>query len=117
MRETLTELHLEFWIIGGRNLVRSIVHSCIVCRQFEGRPIQGPPPPLLPEFRVRESPPFMYTAVDFVGPLYLCGKEIKDSRKGWICLFTCCISRAVHLELVFELSTTAFIRCVKRFAA
>ena len=32
-------------------------------------------------------------------------------------MFTCCVSRAVHLEIVFDMSTTAFLRRVKRFAA
>ena len=59
----------------------------------------------------------MYTAVDFAGPLYLRGKEASDSTKVWICLFTCCVTRAIHLELVLDMSTTTFIRCVKRFAA
>ena len=35
----------------------------------------------------------------------------------WICLFTCCVSRAVHLELVLDMTTATFIQCLKRFAA
>ena len=60
---------------------------------------------------------FVYTAVDYAGPLYL--KRTKDSEevKVWISLFTCCVTRAVHLELVSELSAVAFIRCLKRFTA
>ena len=106
VRETLTEVRSEFWIIGGRSLVRSIIHNCVVCRRFEGRPICAPPQPPLPEFRVREAPPFMYTAVDF---LYIRGKEVNDSTKVWICLFTCWLSRVVHLELVLDMATATFI--------
>ena len=83
--------------------------SLTVCKRFEGRPIQAPPQPPLPEFRVRESPPFTYTAVDFAGPLYLQSKEVNDSTKVWICLLTCCVSRAVHLELVLDMATATFI--------
>ena len=39
------------------------------------------------------------------------------SQKLWICLFTCCASRAIHLEIVFDLTTASFLRSVKRFAA
>ena len=35
----------------------------------------------------------------------------------WICLFTCCKNRALHLELVPDMSADTFIRCLKRFAA
>ena len=89
-----------------------------MCRRYEGKPLQGPPQPPLPEFRVRESPSFSYTAVDFAGPLYVRGQTVaNDSAKVWICLFTCCVSRAIHLELVLDMTTATFIRCVKRFAA
>ena len=115
VRETLTETRSKFWIIGGRSLVRAVVHHCIVCKRFEGKPIQGPQQPPLPEFRVVQSPPFTYTAVDYAGPLYVRSKEA--SQKVWICLFTCCASRAIHLEIVFDMTTTAFLRCMKRFAA
>lgn len=36
---------------------------------------------------------------------------------AYICLFTCSTSRALHLELVHDLSTEAFIRCLRRFIA
>ena len=35
----------------------------------------------------------------------------------WICLFTCCVTRAVHLEVVTDMSAYTFIRCLKRFTA
>ena len=35
----------------------------------------------------------------------------------WICLFTCCVIRAVHLEVVPDMSAETFIRCFKRFIA
>ena len=117
VKETLTEVRSRYWIIGGRNLVKSIIHKCVICRRFDGKPFQGPPAPPLPAFRVSEAPPFTNTAVDFAGPLYIQNKGVSTSRKVWICLFTCCVTRAVHLELVLDLSAVTFIRCLKRFAA
>lgn len=35
VRETLTEVHSKFWIIGGKSLVSSIIHSCLVCKRFK----------------------------------------------------------------------------------
>ena len=77
-----------------------------------------PPAPPLPSFRVNEAPPFTYTAVDYAGPMYVRNhhKDVNGS-KVWICLFTCCVTRATHLELVLDLSTATFIRCLKRFTA
>ena len=36
-------------------------------------------------------------------------------NKMWICLYTCAVTRAVHLELVWGLTTEAFIRSFRRF--
>lgn len=117
VKETLTEVRSKYWIVGGRSVVRLHIHKCVTCRRFEGRPFCAPPAPPLPTFRVNEAPPFTNTAVDFAGPLYIRNKGVSDSNKVWLCLFTCCVTRAVHLELVLDLSTVTFVRCLKRFCA
>ena len=117
VKETLTELRSKYWIIKGRQFVRRVIHKCIICRKLEGPPYALPPPPPLPDFRVTEQPPFMYTGVDFAGPLYIKTQGLITSKKVWICLFTCCVIRAVHLDIVPDLTTDSFIRCFKRFTA
>ena len=42
---------------------------------------------------------------------------LNRNGKAWICLFTCLVTRALHLEVVLNMSTETFIRCLKRFAA
>ena len=117
VKETLTEIRTKYWIIRARSLVRSIINRCVVCRRFEGAAYRGPPPPPLPTFRVQEESPFTYTGVDFAGPLYVRTTGSSAANKAWISLFTCCVVRAVHLEIVTDMSTETFIRCLKRFAA
>ena len=63
IKETLTELRSKYWIIKGRQFVRRVIHKCIICRKLEGPPYALPPPPPLPDFRVIQQPPFMYTGV------------------------------------------------------
>ena len=58
-----------------------------------------------------------FTGVDFAGPLYIRDTTAAGAQKVWICLYTCCISRVVHLDLVPNLTAEAFIRCFKRFSA
>ena len=117
IKETLTEIRRKYWIVKAWSLVRSIIHRCVVCKRFEGAAYCGPPPPPLPTFRVREEPPFTYTGVDFAGPLYIRTTGSSARNKAWICLFTCCVVRAVHLEIVTDMSTETFIRCLKCFTA
>ena len=41
----------------------------------------------------------------------------KRATRVWICLYTCCVVRAVHLDIVPNLTTSAFLRSFKRFTA
>ena len=92
------------------------MHRCTICKRYEGAPFDGPPPPPLLEFRIKEDPAFTYTGVDFAGPLFVHGGT-SSSSKVWICVYTCLVTRAIHLDLLYDLSTDTFIRCLKRFAA
>lgn len=38
-------------------------------------------------------------------------------EKAWICLITCCVSRAVHLEVVPNMTSQAFLRSFRRFTS
>ncbi|XP_041794473.1 uncharacterized protein LOC121607628 [Chelmon rostratus] len=51
------------------------------------------------------------TKVDFAGPLYV----KPDNKKVYIALFTCAVTRAVHLEIVTDLSACAFLLAFRRF--
>ena len=117
VKETLTEVRQRYWVVRGRSLIRAIIHRCTTCKKHEGAPFDSPPPPPLPEFRIKEDPAFTYTGVDFAGPLFVRNVSSSGSSKVWICLFTCLVTRAIHLDIVSDLSTTTFIRCLKRFAA
>ena len=116
VKETLTETRRKFLILKGRSLTRSLLHRCVLCKRFEGAPFKSPPPPPLPRFRVKDNPAFSYTGVDFAGPLNIRVQGTTTS-KVWICLYTCFVTRAIHLDAVPDLSTQTFIRCLKRFAA
>lgn len=61
-------------------------------------------------------PPFAYTGVDFAGPLYTQTGGNGGSSKVWMCFYTCCTTRAVHLDLVQDMNAL-IQRCLKRFTA
>jgi len=117
VKETLTELRTQYWIVKGRSFVRKIIHQCTTCRRYEGKPYSGPPPPPLPPFRVKEAPPFTHTGVDFAAPIFVKDIVSGENKKVWLCLYTCCVVRAVHLDVVPDLTVVAFLRSFKRFTA
>lgn len=111
---TLARVRYEFWIPHGRAEVRRINMKCQICKRHEGGSYKVPVMPPLPEERVSTADPFTYTGLDYLGPLYIRGDEVK---KVWICLFTCMVTRAVHLELVEDMTADQFMMCLRRFIA
>ena len=95
--------------------MRSVLKACVVCRRHEGGNYKMPPMAPLPRSRVSQSVPFSRTRLDYLGPLYI--KTEQDAKKVWVCLFTCMSTRAVHLELVNDMSTSEFLMALCRFIA
>ena len=67
------------------------------------------------EYKIYTVPPFTVTGVDFTGALY--ARDNNEETKVYICLFTCANTRAVHLEVVSDLSTDTFLLSFRRFAS
>ncbi|XP_071137411.1 uncharacterized protein [Mytilus edulis] len=112
--QTITHIRQSYWIPAIRQCVNSVLRKCIQCQKIIGKPYNSPEPPPLPKDRVKDTIPFCTTGIDFAGPLH-----IKDTstqpRKVYICLFTCACIRAIHLELVPDLSLNTFILAFRRF--
>ena len=92
----------------------NVTARCVLCRRFE---FTVPLPPALPRFRVQESRPLSHTALDFASPLNVKTFGVTRSKKMWICLYMCCVTCAVHIDVVPDMSTETFVRSLKRFCA
>ena len=63
----------------------------------------------LPEIRLKLSlKAFVCVAVDFAGPFATIQGQGKRRTKRYLCLFTCLLSRAVHLDMAYGLDTDSF---------
>ena len=74
--------------------------------------------PPLPDFRVNCSFPFENTGVDYFGSVLvrqMFDGEESNFHKVEIAVYTCAVTRAVHLDVVPDKSAAAFIRSLKRF--
>lgn len=73
----------------------------------------------LPKVRVRDAFPFTNTGIDFCGPFYVKEKKHRNRNrvKVYICVFVCMVMKAVHLEVVSELTTDGFLAALRRFIA
>ncbi|XP_037940331.1 uncharacterized protein LOC119673165 [Teleopsis dalmanni] len=113
----LASMRLQYWPIGGRKLVSKVINQCII--YFRAKPttakhIMGQ----LPKDRVHPTRAFVITGTDFCGPFYYKAEtRNKSPIKCYVCLFICFATKAVHLELVKNLTTSAFLAALQRFVS
>uniref|UniRef100_A0A915DRJ6 Integrase catalytic domain-containing protein n=1 Tax=Ditylenchus dipsaci TaxID=166011 RepID=A0A915DRJ6_9BILA len=113
---TLSHIRKYYWLPKGRKAVAQIIRKwCIPCRKLSATPFALPKYAPFPSSRVKPNPPFSNTGVDYFGPINL--KEGGSPKKFWVALFTCLSVRAIHLEIVSDLSADKFLNAFKRFIA
>jgi hypothetical protein len=74
----------------------------------------------LPTDRLTPSPPFTFVGVDVFGPWSITTRRTRGGQansKRWAVLFTCLVTRAIHIEIIEEMSTSSFINALRRFYA
>ncbi|XP_060573880.1 uncharacterized protein LOC132731684 [Ruditapes philippinarum] len=106
-----------FWIIGSKRLVSSLIHDCVFCRRYRGK-FERQQMADLPSDRIEQSPPFTYVGVDMFGPFYVVTRKTRSTKvniKRWAILFTCLCIRAVHIEVVEDMSASSFLNALRRF--
>lgn len=108
----------KYWILSARDIIRQRTHRCVRC--FRARPARPQPAMApLPAVRLKPERPFLKTAVDYAGPFYVRANKVRNAKivKCYVAVFVCMSVKAVHLELVSELSTEGFLAALRRFTS
>ncbi|XP_014215058.1 uncharacterized protein LOC106644171 [Copidosoma floridanum] len=113
---TIITLRQTYWIVSGRRTVRAELTRCITCERYESKSqtqLIGD----LPCSRVTQSSPFQKSRIDYASPFSkrLSKHKGKGTFKGYIAVFICMSTRAVHLEVVEDYTKEAFIAAFHRF--
>lgn len=112
---TINEIRSHgYWIPGINRVVASYIRQCIICRRHR-RPTEEQRMADLPTERVEPSPPFTFCGMDCFGPFFT--KQGRKETKRYGLLFTCFSSRAVHIEMLDDMSTDALINGLRCFIA
>ena len=114
---TIAIIRSKYWIVGVKNIVKSIISKCGHCkRKFKKMEQQIMSP--LPIERLKPSPAFLNVGVDYFGPYSIKGEVQQRIRgKGYGVIFTCLFSRAVHVDLANDYSTSGFLLVLRRFVS
>jgi Pao retrotransposon peptidase/Family of unknown function (DUF5641)/Integrase zinc binding domain len=105
----------SYWPIGARDVIRAITKGCVHCFRYRPKVVkqfQGD----LPACRTTVAHPFLNAGVDYAGPLTL-KLTRRTTCKAYIAIFVCMATKAVHIELVSDLTSSAFIAALSRFTA
>ncbi|XP_054868653.1 uncharacterized protein LOC129349462 [Amphiprion ocellaris] len=110
---TVNELRSNgLWITGCSSAVASHIFKCTTCRRYR-RNTQDQRMSDLPEDRMETTPPFSYRGIDCFGPFYV--KDGRKELKRYGLLFTCMCSRSIHIEMLEDLTSDAFINALRCF--
>lgn len=104
----------RYWPISGRNAVQKVTRGCVRCfKASAGKVIMAN----LSTSRVTPSRLFLHCDIDYAGPFMVWDSKRRNSKysKGYVVIFVCLACKAVHIELVFDLLTEAFLNAFKRF--
>ncbi|XP_043063587.1 uncharacterized protein LOC122319852 [Drosophila ficusphila] len=108
----------RYWVPRAKNLVKAVINACKVCVIYKKR-LQSQMMGNLPRERVSFSRPFTYTGMDYAGPF-----DIKNYTgraclitKGYVLVFVCFSTKAIHLEPTSDLTTEKFLAAFARFVS
>ncbi|XP_070519714.1 uncharacterized protein [Cardiocondyla obscurior] len=115
---TLATIRQRYWILSGRQIIKSFIHKCARCIRWKGTacfPLMGN----LPHARTSPLPPFFNTGLDYAGPIMMRTSKGRGQKayKGFIAIFVCFSTRAVHIEAVSDYTTEAFLAAFRRFTS
>ena len=99
-----------FHVVGLRQVCKEVVGECTVCRKIRTVPLSQKMADL-PEVRLEATPPFENVGVDCFGPYIVQQGRKEVKRYGLMC--TCLSSRAVHIEVLDDMTTSAFILALR----
>ena len=114
----LSSAGLRAHVLGARRLARTICRSCTVCRRVAAK-LETQQMGQLPANWVKPSHAFSVTGIDFAGPFLIKKGHTRKPVivKAYLCVFSCFASKATRLEVVLDMTTEAFLACIKRFTA
>ena len=112
---TLYAVRQRYWPVDGRSQVWRTIKRCVWRCRANPSPVEyltGD----LPEARITETRPFTNIGIDYCGSFYIKERRDRNRRKVevYFAIFVCLVIKAVHIELVSDLTTDASLAALRR---
>ena len=92
---------------------KKIIKSCYWCKRFNISHYPKLSQGLIPTDTTKQVLPFSVIAAEYAGP-FICKTKGKRDIKVYLLLFTCSLTRAVHLEILSNQTTQEFKQALKQ---
>lgn len=116
---TENSIRQKYWIVNSQHEIKRVLNKCIVCFRHKNATMTQIMADL-PEPRINISEKaFANVAVDYTGAInykFSKGRGGKTA-KAYIAIFVCMASKAIHIELVSDLTAEACIAAFRRMVA
>ena len=102
------------WLVGPK-----VIRTCVLCKKLRGPHLEQRMADL-PLDRTEVCPPFTNVGFDVFGPWAVQTRKTRGggvNAKRWGLVFTCLSSRAIHIEVLEAMDSSAFICALRRFFA
>ena len=96
---TMTRIRDQFRIPTLTQFVKRIIKRCYWCKRLNVIHYPKPSQGLILRDRSKQDLPFSVIGTDYAGP-FICKTKGQRDIKVYLLLFTCSLTRAVHLEIL-----------------
>ena len=116
IQATLTRIRLKgFWITSARHTIKKILSECVICKRFNNFAFQYPKFTNFSKAQVDLFRPYRFVGVDFTKHWWVKHKGSNQSQKMFLIIYTCLNIRAIHLDLLPDMTTKSFVQSFQRF--
>lgn len=118
-RLTEAVLRQKYWITRSQYTIKAIIRKCVVCFKHNPKAMQQYMSNIPGTRLISNLKPFFNSVIDNTGDIktkYNKGRGAKVV-KSYATIFVCMSTKAVHIELVSDLTATTFIAALRRFIA
>lgn len=116
----------NYWIFGRTDQIKKSIERCLTCFSHRCKP-SGQLMADLAINRITQHRAFLNSGIDFAGHIIrrhtktftsrTRGKFANLTQKSYIAIFVCLAIKALHVDLVVDLSADSFLACFKRFVS
>ena len=103
------------WISRGLTAVKAEINNCTICKMYNALAYKYSKVVDMSKHQMNLVKPFNHVGVDCTGHFWVKDEVSGSTVKMFVLIFTCLNIRAVHFELLLDMSTRNFVLAFQRF--